>query len=86
MSFQVQCFFRGTPRTPIPKINFRTTQVDSRESTRIVCVVLVLDDLTNLNIVNGQCYNTSIPQNVTFREGLPFGSREKGGASRTELG
>lgn len=33
---------------------------------------VVPDDLTNLD--NGQRYNTSIPQNVTFSEqGLPFG-------------
>ncbi|KAA8566059.1 hypothetical protein EYC84_008663 [Monilinia fructicola] len=35
---------------------------------------LVPDDLTNLDIVNGQCYNSTIPQNLTFSEqGLPFG-------------
>ena len=32
------------------------------------------DDLTNLDIEGGQCYNTSIPQNLTFGyQGLPFG-------------
>ncbi|KAF2765284.1 hypothetical protein EJ03DRAFT_319701 [Teratosphaeria nubilosa] len=32
------------------------------------------DDLTDLDIASGQCYNTSIPQNVTFStQGLPFG-------------
>jgi len=32
------------------------------------------DDLTNLDIVNGQCRNATIPQNVTFSDqGLPFG-------------
>jgi hypothetical protein len=34
----------------------------------------VPDDLTNLDIVNGQCYNQTVKQNVTFSEqGLPFG-------------
>ncbi len=34
----------------------------------------VPDDLRNLDIANGQCYNTSIKQNVTFSEQcLPFG-------------
>ncbi|KZF20064.1 hypothetical protein L228DRAFT_254208 [Xylona heveae TC161] len=34
----------------------------------------VPDDLTNLDIVNGQCYNQSIRQNLTFGDqGLPFG-------------
>lgn len=33
------------------------------------------DDLTNLDIANGQCYNTSIAQNVTFSyQGLPDGA------------
>ncbi|EPS31075.1 hypothetical protein PDE_06029 [Penicillium oxalicum 114-2] len=32
------------------------------------------DDLTNLDIANGQCYNQSIPQNLTYSyQGLPFG-------------
>lgn len=32
------------------------------------------DDLTNLDIANGQCYNQSIPQNLTFGyQGLPLG-------------
>ena len=32
------------------------------------------DDLVNLDIANGQCRNTTIPQNVTFStQGLPFG-------------
>ena len=35
---------------------------------------LVPDDLANLDIQNGQCYNSSIKQNVTFGyQGLPFG-------------
>ena len=37
----------------------------------------VPDDLTNLDISSGQCYNASIPQNVTFGyQGLPFGIGE----------
>ena len=40
---------------------------------------LVPDDLAGLDIVNGQCYNSTIPQNVTFSEqGLPFGLSKKG--------
>lgn len=32
------------------------------------------DDLTNLDIANGNCYNSSIAQNVTFSyQGLPGG-------------
>ncbi len=37
----------------------------------------VPDDLTNLDISNGQCYNASVLQNVTFGyQGLPFGIGE----------
>ncbi|KAF6809622.1 hypothetical protein CSOJ01_06794 [Colletotrichum sojae] len=32
------------------------------------------NDLTNLDIMNAQCWNQTIPQNVTFKtQGLPFG-------------
>lgn len=32
------------------------------------------DDLTNLDIAGGQCYNQSVPQNLTFGyQGLPLG-------------
>ncbi|KAH8880098.1 hypothetical protein GQ53DRAFT_670739 [Thozetella sp. PMI_491] len=43
----------------------------------------VPDDLTNLDIVNGHCYNSSVKQNLTFSEqGLPFGL-SKNAASAT---
>ena len=47
----------------------------------------VPDDLTNLDISAGQCYNASIPQNVTFGyQGLPFGlstgNGKKGAAAK----
>ena len=47
---------------------------------------LVPDDLTGLDIANGQCYNASVPQNVTFGyQGLPLGlgsgNVKKSGAS-----
>jgi len=36
------------------------------------------DDLSNLDIANGQCYNQSIPQNLTFGyQGLPLGIGDK---------
>lgn len=35
-------------------------------------------DLANLDIANGECYNTSIPQNLTFGyQGLPLGLGDK---------
>jgi hypothetical protein len=34
----------------------------------------VPDDLVGLDIENGKCYNSSVPQHVTFgTQGLPFG-------------
>lgn len=44
------------------------------------------NDLTNLDIANGQCYNQSIPQNLTFGyQGLPFSdtSAVNGSANHT---
>lgn len=37
------------------------------------------DDLKGLDIVNGHCYNASVPQNLTFGyQGLPFGLSSDG--------
>lgn len=45
------------------------------------------EDLTGLDIVNGQCYNTSVPQNLTFGyQGLPFGLSTGGGISGIRQG
>jgi hypothetical protein len=43
----------------------------------------VPDDLTNLDIAGGHCYNSSIKQNLTFSyQGLPFGlSKTSSGAT-----
>lgn len=43
---------------------------------------LVPDDLKNLDIAGGNCYNASVQQNVTFGEqGLPFGTNLGSGSS-----
>ncbi|KAK3946241.1 hypothetical protein QBC46DRAFT_248036 [Diplogelasinospora grovesii] len=40
----------------------------------------VPDDLRGLDIANGQCYNSSVRQNVTFsQQGLPFGLSKSAG-------
>ncbi|KAL9026681.1 MAG: hypothetical protein Q9196_004686 [Gyalolechia fulgens] len=47
----------------------------------------VPDDLTNLDIQNGQCLNASIPQNLTFGyQGLPFGINLGSGAASPRYG
>jgi hypothetical protein len=44
---------------------------------------VVPDDLTNLDIANGECYNKTIKQNVTFGEqGLPLGINLSNAAAR----
>ncbi|KAI9799425.1 MAG: hypothetical protein M1825_004525 [Sarcosagium campestre] len=46
----------------------------------------VPDDLANLDIVNGQCYNQSVKQNVTFGlQGLPFGINLGSGAASSSV-
>ena len=46
----------------------------------------VPDDLNNLDISNGQCYNSTIKQNVTFGyQGLPFGIDDQGKGAGSRL-
>lgn len=82
---QVQCIFlRNTSGTdPANKFPYDTSGFEGLNQ-QMYMFFLVPDDLTNLDISNGQCYNSSIPQNVTFDfQGLPFGigSSDKGAAS-----
>ncbi|ROW10657.1 hypothetical protein VPNG_05117 [Cytospora leucostoma] len=45
----------------------------------------VPDDLKGLDIVNGECYNSSVKENVTFSEqGLPFGLSKDSAANGLE--
>jgi Uncharacterized conserved protein (DUF2183) len=45
----------------------------------------VPDDLKGLDVANGQCYNASVKQNVTFSyQGLPFGLGSSNGAGATQ--
>lgn len=84
---QVQCIFlRNTSATDSgDKFPYDTSGFKGVDQNKYM-FFLVPDDLTNLDVVNGQCYNTSIPQNVTFSEqGLPFGL-SKSGASRIDIG
>jgi hypothetical protein len=84
---QVQCIFlRNTTATdsgdqfPYDTSGFQGLNQD------MYMFFLVPDDLTNLDIVNGQCYNTTIKQNVTFSEqGLPFGLSKQSAASRVDI-
>ncbi|KAK3108018.1 hypothetical protein LTR53_017835 [Teratosphaeriaceae sp. CCFEE 6253] len=72
---QVQCIFlRNTSGTdPGDRFPYDTSGFKNLNQNSYM-FFLNPDDLTNLDIANGQCYNQSIPQNLTFGyQGLPFG-------------
>ncbi|KAG0651403.1 hypothetical protein D0Z07_1673 [Hyphodiscus hymeniophilus] len=76
---QVQCIFlRNTSATdPGDKFPYDTSGFKGLNQNMYM-FFLVPDDLSGLDIVNGQCYNSTIPQNVTFSEqGLPVGLSKK---------
>mgnify|MGYP002718762416 CR=1 FL=1 len=72
---QVQCILiRNTSATdPDSKFPYDTSGFKDLKQSMYMFFVNP-DDLTNLDIENGQCYNESIPQNLTFGyQGLPLG-------------
>jgi hypothetical protein len=72
---QVQCIFlRNTSATdPSDKFPYNTKGFKDLNTEKYM-FFKVPDDLKGLDIVGGQCRNSSIPQNVTFGyQGLPFG-------------
>ena len=84
---QVQCIFlRNTSATDSgDKFPYDTSGFKNL-SQNTYMFFTVPDDLTNLDIVNGQCYNASIKQNLTFSyQGLPFGL-SKNAAGRMDVG
>ena len=72
---QVQCIFLRNTSSTDPGDRFPyNTQGFKGLNQSMYMFFNVPDDLTNLDIANGQCYNHSIKQNVTFGyQGLPFG-------------
>ncbi|KAB8346360.1 hypothetical protein FH972_023403 [Carpinus fangiana] len=72
---QVQCIFlRNTSATdPDDKFPYDTSGFKGINQNKYMFFVTP-DDLMDLDIASGQCYNGSVPQNVTFGvQGLPFG-------------
>jgi hypothetical protein len=72
---QVQCIWlRNTSATdPGDQFPYDTSGFKDLNQSNYM-FFLHADDLTNLDIANGECYNTSIPQNLTFSyQGLPDG-------------
>jgi hypothetical protein len=81
---QVQCIFlRNTSGTDSgDKFPYDTSGFQGLNQSMYM-FFLVPDDLKGLDIMNGQCYNTTIKQNVTFSiQGLPFGLSKKSQAAR----
>lgn len=72
---QVQCIFLRNTSATDPSDHFPYNTDGFKDlNQQMYMFFLVPDDLTNLDIVNGQCYNASVPQNVSFGyQGLPFG-------------
>ncbi|KAI9869185.1 MAG: hypothetical protein M1830_005456, partial [Pleopsidium flavum] len=87
---QVQCIFlRNTSGTDSGDRFPYDTSGFKNLNQQMYMFFLVPDDLKNLDIANGKCYNASVPQNVTFgMQGLPFGigSGKKSAAGRMEVG
>ncbi|MCJ1383321.1 hypothetical protein MMC17_006434 [Xylographa soralifera] len=72
---QVQCIFlRNTTATDsLDHFPYDTSGFQSLNQQSYM-FFLVPDDLKNLDVANGHCYNASIKQNLTFGyQGLPFG-------------
>ena len=72
---QVQCIFLRNTSATDPSDHFPyNTEGFQDLNQQMYMFFLNSDDLTGLDIENGQCWNSTIPQNVTFGyQGLPFG-------------
>jgi len=82
---QVQCIWlRNTSATDSgDKFPYDTSGFKGLNQSQYMFFITP-DDLTNLDIANGQCYNSSVPQNVTFSyQGLPFGLSKSGAVIRS---
>ncbi|KAF2102230.1 hypothetical protein NA57DRAFT_35607 [Rhizodiscina lignyota] len=65
---QVQCIFlRNTSATDDDKFPYDTSGFKGLKNNTYMFFITP-DDLTNLDIVNGQCLNSTVQQNVTFGE------------------
>jgi hypothetical protein len=85
---QVQCIFlRNTSSTDDgDKFPYDTSGFKGLDNSTYM-FFNVPDDLTGLDIINGQCLNSTIKQNITFSEqGLPFGLSKKSAAGSIQSG
>ncbi|KAI9738790.1 MAG: hypothetical protein M1834_008297 [Cirrosporium novae-zelandiae] len=82
---QVQCIFlRNTSGTDSgDRFPYDTSGFENLNQ-QMYMFFLTPDDLTNLDVANGQCYNTSVKQNLTFSyQGLPLGLSKRSAAVPT---
>jgi hypothetical protein len=80
---QVQCIFlRNTSATdPGDKFPYDTSGFKGIPQKKYM-FIRTPTDLVNIDIASGDCYNTSVKQNLTFGyQGLPFGLGESGVSS-----
>ncbi|KAH7346591.1 hypothetical protein BKA65DRAFT_456247 [Rhexocercosporidium sp. MPI-PUGE-AT-0058] len=85
---QVQCIFlRNTTSTdPTDKFPYDTSGFKGLDNSTYM-FFNVPDDLKGLDVMNGQCVNSTVKQTVTFSyQGLPFGLSKKGAARRVHVG
>jgi hypothetical protein len=85
---QVSCIFlRNTSATdPSNKFPYDTSGFEGlKQQTHMF--FRVPEDLTDLDISNGRCLNSSIPQNLTFGfQGLPFGIGDSSSEENAAIG
>ena len=85
---QVQCIFlRNTSSTdPTDRFPYNTAGFQGLNQSQYM-FFNVPDDLKNLDIAGGNCYNSSIKQNLTFSyQGLPFGLSSGNSSSSSSSG
>ncbi|KAK5007783.1 hypothetical protein LTR28_004835 [Elasticomyces elasticus] len=85
---QVQCIFLRNTTATDPSDHFPYDTAGFKNlNQQMYMFFLHPNDLTNLDIQNGQCYNHSIPQNLTFGyQGLPFGVNTGSGGNSSGSG
>jgi hypothetical protein len=80
---QVQCIFLRNTSSTDPSDNFPYNTAGFQGLNQSQYMFFnVPDDLTNLDIAGGYCYNSSVKQNLTFSyQGLPFGLSKSNSSS-----
>jgi hypothetical protein len=80
---QVQCIFLRNTSSTDPGDRFPYDTSGFKDLNQNMYMFFnVPDDIKGLDVVNGQCYNASVKQNLTFSlQGLPFGINSNGSSN-----